>query len=140
MFRKINLSQALRLTPQQWADLFVAVFEIARARIALGRRSAEDLLKEAQGDGAPRARDSDGSWVQRVSWAVPVAAAWVPWRSDCFIQAMAARRWISRKGLSTELKIGVCNDPIVGFEAHAWLISEGQVVTGGDVSRFVVHE
>jgi hypothetical protein len=140
LFRKGDISRASRLSIQQWADLFIAVLEVASARVALGRRSAEDLLKEAQGDGAPQMRAKVGSWVQRISWAVPVAAARVPWRSDCFIQAMAARRWLTRNGVPTVLKIGVCKDPITGFEAHAWLIAEGQVVTGGDISRFVVLE
>lgn len=140
LFRKGDLSQASRLSLQQWADLFTAVLEVARARVALRRRSTEDLLKEAQGDGAPQMCVKVGSWVQRVSWAVPVAAARVPWRSDCFIQAMAARRWLARNGVPTELKIGVCKDPITGFEAHAWLIAEGQVIIGGDINRFVVLE
>ena len=140
MFRKGDISRASRLSLQQWADLFIAVLEVASARVALGRRSAEDLLKEAQGDGAPQLCVKVGSRVQRISWAVPVAAARVPWRSDCFIQAMAARRWLTRNGVPTELKIGVRKDPIAGFEAHAWLIAEGQVVTGGDISRFVVLE
>ena len=59
----------------------------------------------------------------------------VPWRSDCVVQALAARRWLARGGVDSDVCIGVRNDA-QGFQAHAWLKVGERIVTGGDVSSY----
>lgn len=53
-----------------------------------------------------------------------------PWRSDCLIQALAARLWLDALGAPSELRLGAWRDGDV-VAAHAWLLSDGEVVTGG---------
>ena len=74
--------------------------------------------------------------VERVSWAIPVASQLVPWRSDCLVQAIAARSWLAGAGIKCNLFIGVRNDSDSVFEAHAWLLHEGRTITGGDFSSY----
>ena len=59
----------------------------------------------------------------------------VPWRSDCVVQALAARRWLARGGVGSTVCVGVRKDE-QGFQAHAWLKAAGRVVTGGDISSY----
>jgi hypothetical protein len=67
----------------------------------------------------------------RVRWAVAAVAA----RSSsatCLVQALAADALLRRRGVASELRIGVRTgrDPGVPLEAHAWVESGGAVVTG----------
>ena len=75
--------------------------------------------------------------IERVAFAIPRAAARVPWRSDCLVQALAGERWLSRNGVDTTLTLGVRKDLPAEFEAHAWLTAGDRIVTGGDVSGYV---
>jgi len=59
----------------------------------------------------------------------------VPWRSDCLIQALAARRWLARAAAPSDVCIGVRKDE-QGFQAHAWLKVGERIVTGGDISSY----
>lgn len=54
----------------------------------------------------------------------------VPWRSDCLIQAIAAKMWLNSLGIPSECRLAADAKPS-GLCAHAWLLSDGQVVTGG---------
>ncbi|HEX6973478.1 MAG TPA: lasso peptide biosynthesis B2 protein [Vicinamibacterales bacterium] len=52
-------------------------------------------------------------------------------RAQCLARALAAECLLKRAGRASELKIGVGFDEAHVFEAHAWLVSDGVVVTGG---------
>jgi len=75
--------------------------------------------------------------VERVAFAIPRVAARLPWRADCLVQALAARRWLGRNGVATTLGLGVHKDMPDTFEAHAWLKAGDRIVTGGDISGYV---
>ena len=74
--------------------------------------------------------------ISRVAFAVPIVAARVPWRADCLVQALAAQHWLWRKGIPTTLHVGVHKEIPAEFEAHAWLMQGGTIITGGDIKRF----
>jgi hypothetical protein len=124
----------IRLAP----DILRAAAELALARWRLGARPVRELLAEASRPPfeAGLAPDIVVAKVGRVAWVVPRVAARVPWRADCFVQALAARRWLARGGIASELFIGVRKDRAPEFEAHAWLLHGGAPVTGGDFSGF----
>jgi hypothetical protein len=61
----------------------------------------------------------------------------MPWRADCIIQALAAERWLRRRGIPSALFFGVPKEPRKEFVAHAWLKAGERVVTGGDITGFV---
>jgi len=110
-----------------------ATVELARARLLLRKLTVPQMLvalpvKEAAHDPAE---------VERVAWLVPRVAARLPFRADCLVQALAARRWLARAGIATELTIGTRKDPVAGFVAHAWLRHGETTVTGGDFSAYV---
>lgn len=55
----------------------------------------------------------------------------LPWRSDCMIQALAARLWLDSLGAPSALRLGARRGEGGEMEAHAWLLSDGVPVTGG---------
>ena len=67
------------------------------------------------------------------------AARHVPWRADCFPQAIAARMLLRRHGLPSIIHIGVTRDEGKGLSGHAWLTCGNTVVTGEtDLDRYAV--
>jgi hypothetical protein len=75
-------------------------------------------------------------WIARITWTIPRAARIVPWRSDCLVQAQAAQNWFKRYGIQSEIQLGARTLPDGRMEAHAWLVCEGEIVTGGDITSF----
>lgn len=51
---------------------------------------------------------------------------------SCLARGLAAQCLLRREGLPATLHLGVRLDPVLGFQAHAWVESGGIVVTGGD--------
>jgi Transglutaminase-like superfamily len=134
-----SLWKAWPLSVQDWAPIFRAVAELAIVRLQLAMHSPRQLLipeplRLPQGLLA-HPSDRAAQMVDRVSWAIGVAACRVPWRSDCLVRARAAQRWLARKGIPTEMFIGVRKNR-GSFEAHAWLLHDGKTVTGGDFSAY----
>lgn len=128
------LRRALKLSLRDWLDVLRAVRHLATARMVHRRKGAADLLRLAQVRGGAPGRDE--ALARRVAAAIPRAAARVPWRSDCFVQALAAQDWLARNGIGSELHIGVRTDAPQGFAAHAWLRHGEITVTGGDSSAY----
>ena len=118
-----------------WRDVAIAVWELALANRAFHRTPPGELplLPRGKGDGALKAHQQ--RLVERVAYAVPIMGLRVPWRSDCVVQALAARRWLARGAVGSDVHIGVRNDEH-GFQAHAWLQVGERIVTGGDISTY----
>jgi hypothetical protein len=102
----------------------------------LARKATRELLAAGDvPDGLPPALTAgQRNLVERVAYAIPRVGARVPWRSDCLVQALAARHWLAREGVASNLTIGVRNEG--GFAAHAWLKVGDEVVTGGPIADF----
>ena len=99
------------------ADLLVRLVPFR----AIARRIAVTLRRTA----------SDASAVRRVEWAVAAARARIPWTIPCLAAAIAANRLLAWRGIASELWLGVRPRAQMSVDAHAWLIAEGRVVTGG---------
>ena len=111
-----------------------ALAYLARARLLLARLSTADLLALFRTPPDPGAPPAPPERVVRVGRAVAAAARWVPWRSDCLVQALAAGLWLSRLGVASELRLGARAGPTIPgerFGAHAWLVAGGRTVVGG---------
>jgi len=67
---------------------------------------------------------------REIVWAVRLASRYVP-RSTCLVQALAAQILLGRHGHAGQVHIGVALDEKLGFRAHAWVESEGEVLIGG---------
>ncbi len=75
--------------------------------------------------------------VERFVWAVNVASRYLL-RPTCLAQAMATHALLTGAGYASSVEIGVVKDAVHGFEAHAWVICDNEIVIGGpDVARYV---
>lgn len=128
-----------RLTAVELADLVRATKELGLARYRLATMSSAELLAVAyqhgereDGAAAPAGR----AYARRVGIAIGRMSSRVPWRASCLVQALAARRWLARHGIGSSLFVGVRKQAPQQLDAHAWLVSGNEVITGGDVSGY----
>ena len=127
-----DLRRAAALGWRGRLDLLRAVGELAMARARLAITSPETLAAGEMSAGNTRPSASQSALIDRVAFAVPRMGARVPWRSSCLVQALAARRWLARHGISTQLVLGA-RKPVDGdIEAHAWLKAGKRIFVGGD--------
>ena len=124
------LAKAISLGPRDWLDLAVAMVELAFARVRIATSDRFALIRHAAVASPPSKKPDE--CVERVRRAIARVSHRLPWRSDCLVQAVAARRWLRRFGLETSLRIGAPGKMSEPFEAHAWLIYGNEAVTGGD--------
>lgn len=73
----------------------------------------------------------------RLAWAVDAAARRVP-AASCLTRALVMQMLLTRAGRRAEVVVGVRRDGAKGFESHAWLRHDGQILVGdtGDLDRF----
>ncbi len=100
-----------------------AVFVVA-SRVALWCRRKENSWRRL---GIPM-WTVGGMDAGRVAWAVGVTAARIP-EASCLTQAMAGREMLERRGVASEIRLGVA--VAGGFRAHAWLVVDGRALLGG---------
>lgn len=133
---KTKLIRFGRLSPEDRWLYLRAAFWIGMARIWLAalpfQRLASRLNRET---GSTRA---DPELLRRIGSAVSAAGANVPWRSDCFPQAIAAHQLLKGHGYASTIHLGVdrgSEDELLG---HAWVTCGEVCVTGGETrDRFV---
>jgi len=65
-----------------------------------------------------------------IGWAVETAGHIVPTGSNCLVKAIAAREMLARRGVSSEIRIGVAKDSSEALSGHAWLECGDRIVTG----------
>ena len=74
--------------------------------------------------------------VEAVSWAIEVASHLIPQGTHCLTMALVAQTLLRRRGRPATLHFGVPRQPGIPFIAHAWVMSDGVIVSGGpDVHR-----
>ena len=117
-----------RLSGIRRTALLKAIWQLARARHEHRRKPVKAVLErfETTLSQVPATQ----SEAELVGWAIGSAAARVPWRSDCLLQAMAASMWLDRMHRCYKLNIGVRKTAGGELEAHAWLTSGSITVTG----------
>ena len=67
--------------------------------------------------------------IYKLTWAVAAAARRVPW-ATCLTQALAAQIMLGRRGLRTQLQLGIKKSQPGKMDAHAWLERNGEVLIG----------
>ena len=87
---------------------------------------------------------AEADMIFAIRWAVGAVAPWLPFRTLCLQQAIAARAMLERRGIDSVLHLGVRDPTGTALEAHAWLDAGGLNVTGypvdpalTEVGRFV---
>lgn len=71
---------------------------------------------------------------EEICHAVTTAARYVS-GAACLPQSVVGCTMLQRAGYPAEIKIGVAKMP-PGFEAHAWVYSDGVVLLGGSVTQY----
>lgn len=66
----------------------------------------------------------------QLAWQVRSLARFVP-HASCLTQALTLQTLLHRRGIASELKLGVRRTDKNGLAAHAWVICEGKVLLGG---------
>ena len=129
--------RAAGLSLLDWRYLAIAIKELLVARIRHATQPVGKILRELQDTRMQSDGDTRGEVdLLRLSWAIGAAAARIPWRSDCLLQAMAADRWLRRCGMQSEFFVGVAKDAGGKLKAHAWLRCGDAMVTGADDRNF----
>ncbi len=78
--------------------------------------------------------DAAGLDPKLMHWALYGVGRRLPWRSDCLIQALAAKRWLDRAGGAATLKLGVRRDDDGALTAHAWMTIGEAAISGGPIA------
>ncbi|MGN6819259.1 MAG: lasso peptide biosynthesis B2 protein [Sphingomonas sp.] len=65
-----------------------------------------------------------------IGWAVKAAAPFMPFRSVCLQQAMAAQMMLRRRGIASVMHFGASPNDQRAIAGHAWLDAAGVKVTG----------
>jgi hypothetical protein len=70
-----------------------------------------------------------GAALRRIAWAINRTAPFVP-GATCLVRAIATQRLLNRYGHDAQLHIGVTKSEEQGFEAHAWVECNGDILVG----------
>ncbi len=71
-----------------------------------------------------------GYSINQLLWAVKVTSRYLP-GATCLTQALAAQALLTRSGYPSQVEIGVAKDESRRFQAHAWVVCQGEIVLGG---------
>lgn len=66
---------------------------------------------------------------KRMARLITAAGSILPF-STCLSNALAGQALFAMHGQKTTLHIGVCKNNEIGFEAHAWLCQDGEILLG----------
>lgn len=124
------------LTRQRRRLLLEAVVELLRARLRLlplpGLDWQRALGTRTSSPDPPDTTAAPDGPAREVGWAVGVAARFVPWRSVCLPQAIAAQRMLRRRGIHGRAVVGArrsaTEKPI---DLHVWVLVDGRPIVGG---------
>jgi Transglutaminase-like superfamily len=124
-----RLHKYLRLSPAERSLLLRAVTLLVIFRLALWLLPYPVLRRLMQSNLlAHRSHGSLNTFpIERLTWAVRVASRFVP-AATCLTQSLALRTLLTRAGHPASVRIGVAKDALEGFQAHAWVESQGQAL------------
>jgi transglutaminase superfamily protein len=134
------------LLRMSWGDRALAVESLAMLAAArLFVKTTPDNKLVARIGGSPIAGQvppsagetgsgSSKSTASRVGASVEHVARFTWWRSMCLEKALAGKWMLRRRGIASTMYVGMARKGSE-FIAHAWLVGEGQTLTGaGNIS------
>ena len=80
--------------------------------------------------GAGASSEAKRAVARQVGWAVRAVAPYMPFKTLCLQQALAAHAMLRRRGIEAPVHFGAGRDESGRFEAHAWLEVGGVEVAG----------
>ena len=132
-----RLRSFLRLPLSDQCLLVEAALLLAFVRLGLRVLSFRTLWRlvtrlSARAAGSPGAASCQAD---RITWAVRVTSPYVLGVRPCLAQALTAQFLLGRRGLPALLRVGVTRVGRGPVQAHAWMETDGRVVTGGPRSE-----
>lgn len=124
--RMTSLKRFARLSPAEQRLLLQATFLVGSIRIGLWLLPFAVVRRIALRAGG---KSTAAHPVNHLVWAVKAICRRLP-GATCLTQAMAAQVLLARSGHHSRLQIGVAKDEQYGFQAHAWLITDGRILIG----------
>lgn len=123
-----------------WSDRALAVESLgmlAAARLLVKTAPWKRLMPGIRGAGyAPESLDAtgagqteDGILATRIGAMLERTARVTWWRSMCLEKALAGKWMLRRRGIPSTMYLGMAKRG-QDFIAHAWLVGEGQTLTG----------
>lgn len=126
------IKKSARLSRIEWGFLTKAIVALFWARIEFSYKATGKLFRDLQHNSPSYSSQykHHNNEIKLISWAVQTAAAYLPWRTDCTIQTIAAKRLLAKHAIASDFYVGVKNDEASPFSAHAWLMCGSIYVTG----------
>ncbi len=135
------------LVAEACASMFAARIILLVLPFARVARRLGDFVAPADPRVAQRAAATtpdEAATARAIGWAVRSAAPFMPFRSVCLQQAMAAHAMLRRRGIASVMHFGASPSGARAIDAHAWLDAAGVKVTGypipkemGEIACFV---
>jgi Transglutaminase-like superfamily len=120
-----RLRKFLKLSPAERAVLVQAWTLFVVVDLLLRLVSFNHLLRLTRLGRQARCAHEQPASLDRLVWLVDVAARYAPVRPTCLTRALVLSRILGRRGLASELRIGVAHRD-GGLAAHAWVERNGQ--------------
>jgi hypothetical protein len=127
-----RLKKLSRLDADEWRILLAASWLLPATALSLrvfGYRRTRAWMDRHVSSNQSGPADA-ATEAARVARLVSVAAHRGPYRANCLRQALVAWWLLGRRGIETNLVVGVRKDE-QGFAAHAWVEFNGDVIIGG---------
>lgn len=129
-----RFTQLKELSASEWQVLLTSLPLLALIALALntkGYKWTRAFLQSRVPDCAPTPTQSTLETAQATARMVAVAARYGPYRANCLKQALTTWWLLLRRGITTDLKIGV-NREDGDFNAHSWVEYRGTVLVEAD--------
>ena len=136
--------EALRLEAMQWRYLLTSLVLLPMIDVSLRRvgykRTLLWLSRRADRAGSTISRLDSPDVAPKIARIVSFVGRRSPWRTTCLRQALLLWFLLARRGVATELRLGVEKSVEGDFAAHAWVEHDGRVLIGGEFvqQRYVV--
>jgi hypothetical protein len=102
-----------------------AIVSVVKARIVVTFVPVRKILQPV----APRT-DATSPDSGRISWAVETAGRIVPTGKNCLVRAIAGREMLARRGVRSQIRLGVAKNSPDILSGHAWLECGDKIITG----------
>lgn len=129
-FVRLGLKDQVRLTAA-WSLLGFSRLLIILLPFTVIRRLLGENRASTQERTPPELAEGQRIRAMHIGRVVELAAAYAPWRSDCYPQALTARTFLALRRIPHVVVFGVRRDGDA-LIAHAWVHAGDVAVTGGD--------
>jgi hypothetical protein len=112
--------------------LVSAIVSVIKARLTVTFVPVREILRPIAPQTEAASPDSQAA---RIGWAVETAGRIVPTGKNCLVRAIAGREMLARRGISSQIRLGVAKNSPDILSGHAWLECGHTIVTGESEHR-----